>query len=122
MNLAKIFQDEMATKSPKDGKELLLLVFDEISNLWNLYDGTLYFALRRVLGMLKETPIWSFFLSTQSSTAHFVPTKEVEISERIILEELTILPPFLALQLDVNALQAVKQDFNAELKKPMSKF
>jgi len=72
--------------------------------------------------MLKETSIWSFFLSTQSSTAHLVPTKEVEISERIILGELTILPPFLALQLDVNALQAVKQDFNAELKKPMSKF
>src|SRR5206468_3107202 len=63
--------------------ELLLLVFDEAANLWvgpnnTEKDGTVYFTLRRMLGMLKDLPIWSFLLSTQSSTEVLVPSWAVE--------------------------------------------
>ena len=44
---------------PRETKELLLLVFDEAANLWHRpnkteRDGTPYFVLRRILGMVKN--------------------------------------------------------------------
>ena len=47
-------------KRNRKTEELLLLVFDEAANLWvgpqnTEKDGTLFFVLRRMLGMLKET-------------------------------------------------------------------
>src|SRR5206468_3124324 len=106
-------------------KELLLVVFDEASSLWvgdERKDGARYFAVRRVLGILKCTPIWSFFLSTQSSTKSLMPSRELEDSDRVKAGELDILEPFLAFQLDVAAMQAAQDNYDAERRKPMSRF
>ena len=112
---------------PRNTQELLLLVFDEAASLWvrrnkRDIDGTHFFVLRRVLWMLKETPIWSFFLSTQSSTETLLPSWELENSDRVKAGELTILEPFLALPLDVAASKELADNCNAELRKPISKF
>jgi len=115
------------TEGPKKTKELLFLVFDEAANLWPLTkekkkDGTPFFVLRRMLGMLKDLPIWTFFLSTQSSTEALIPSWELENSDRIRAGELIPLEPFLAFQLDLEAFKIMELNYDAELKKPMSQF
>ena len=111
----------------RDRPELLFLVFDEAANLWvcpdgKLKDGTHYFVLRRVLRMLREMSVWSFFLSTESSTEAHVPSWVLERSDRIKVGNLQNLEPFLAFPLDVEASQALENDYDAELRKPMSEF
>jgi hypothetical protein len=111
-------------KGSRKSKELLLIVFDEATNLWvgsgEEKNGAPYFALHRVLGMLKSTSVWSFFLSTQSSTKSLMPSRQLEGSSRVKAGELNIFEPFLALQLDVAASQASRD--NMERRKSMSKF
>src|SRR5436305_2902122 len=83
---------EALNKRPKGNRkteELLLLAFDEAANLWvgpsnKKKDGTLFFTLRRILGILKDTPLWTFLLSTQSSTEVLLPSWAVESSNRIL--------------------------------------
>src|SRR4029077_4848618 len=89
-------------KDTRENKELLLMVFEEAANLWvgsDKKNGAPYFALRRVLGMLKSTPIWSFLLSTQSSIQSIMPSWELESSSRVKAGRLNILELFLAFQL-----------------------
>src|SRR5436305_692201 len=72
-------------KQTRETKSLLLFVFDEAANLWvDKKNGDPFFALRRALGMLKTTPIWSFLLSTQSGIGSLLPSKELEVSEQIL--------------------------------------
>ena len=91
-------------------KELLLFVFDEAANLWigpEGKNGNPFFALRRVLSLLKNVPIWSFLLSTQSAIGSLLPPRELDRSHRIREGGLSTLEPFLALQLNIAASQAV---------------
>jgi hypothetical protein len=112
---------------PRETKELLLLVFDEAANFWlqpnkTKKDGTPFFVLRRILGMLKNEPIWSFFLSTQSSTEALMSSWELENSGRVRAGELNLLEPFLACPLDVEAFKIMERNYDAELRKTMSQF
>jgi len=104
----------------------VLLVFDEAANLWiessKEKNGAPYFAIRRVLGMLKNYPIWSFLLSTQSSTESLLPSREVESSSRLNAGLLKVLEPFLALQLDVADIEEVRKNSDAVRKTPMKDF
>jgi hypothetical protein len=102
-------------------------VFDEATNLWigpEGKDGSPFFALRRVLGLLKDVPIWSFLLSTQSTVGSLLPPREIDRSHRIRVGGLSTLEPFLALQLNIAASQAAdsKVGFDEAWRKPMSQF
>ena len=110
----------------KAAKPLLLFVFDEAANLWTDQgrNGNPFYALRRVLGLLKDIPIWSFLLSTQSTTESLLPPRDIDHSDRMRVGELSTLEPFLGLQLDVAAGEAVatKEGLGKERRKPMSQF
>jgi len=122
-----IFSDE-SQAATKAAKPLLLFVFDEAANLWVSTDqgrnGDPFYALRRVLGLLKDFPIWSFLLSTQSTTGSLLPPRDIDRSARMRVGELSTLEPFLGLQLDVAAEEAVttEEGLSKERKKPMSQF
>ena len=111
----------------KAAKPLLLFVFDEAANLWAPDQGrneNPFYALRRVLGLLKDIPIWSFLLSTQSTIGSLLPPRDIDHSPRMRVGELSTLKPFLGLQLDVAAGEAVatKEGFDKERRKAMSQF
>lgn len=112
----------------KAAKPLLLFVFDEAANLWVTTNqersGYPFYALRRVLGLLKDIPIWSFLLSTQSTTGSLLPPRDIDRSNRMRFGELSTLEPFLGLQLDVAAGEAVatREGLDKERRKPMSQF
>jgi hypothetical protein len=72
--------------------------------------------------VLKDLPVWSFLLSTQLNTEYLSPPPEAWSSGRVIQGNFRILEPFLALPLDVAASEAMVDDYDAELIKPMSKF
>jgi len=97
-------------------------VFDEVAALLSQNTYERYFALRRVVAMLKDLPIWSFFLSTLSN-AKFLPLFDgVERADRITQKKETLTEPFLALPLDVVASKALQTGYKAELDRPMSQF
>ena len=106
-------------KGPK--KEMVLLVFDEVSTLFK-DSGAHFFVLRRCIAILKDLPIWSLFLSTLSSSKFMPPYSEVEQSDRVLEKKETLLEPFLALPLDIVASKALETDYDAELDRPMSEF
>ena len=95
---------------------LFVMVFDEASSLLKLDDSGepdpgRYHALNRIIGCLKEYPMWFFFLSTESQVGLLLPAKDAERtgnfsndpSARIAIgsHSLERFPPFLGLQLDV---------------------
>jgi hypothetical protein len=111
----------------KAAKPLLLFVFDEAANLWapdQGRDDNSFYALRRVLGLLKDIPIWSFLLSTQSTIGSLLPPRDIDHSARMRVGELSTVEPFLGLQLDVAAKEAVvtKEGLDKERRKAMSQF
>ena len=109
-----------------ENKALVLLVFDEAANLWiessKEKNGAPYFAIRRVLGMLQNNPIWGFLLSTQSSTESLLRSRDLESSSRVNAGLLKFLEPFLALQLDVADIEEVRKNSDAVRKTPMKDF
>jgi hypothetical protein len=112
----------------KAAKQLLLFAFDEAASLWVTADGKKtgnpFYALRRVLGLLKDIPIWSLLLSTQSTTGSLLPPRETDISTRMRDGRLNTIEPFLGLQVDIAAEEAVAtiEGFEEEKRKPMSQF
>src|ERR1700733_7802246 len=67
----------------KDNGPLLAMVFDEASSLFELdgsdkLDPGRYHALNRIIGCLKEYPMWFFFLSTESQVGLLLPAKDAE--------------------------------------------
>ena len=96
---------------------LLVCVFDEASSLLSYKDSRIveagiYVALNRIISCLKEYSMWFFFLSTESKVEEIVLADDNygddnfvnRNSNRFVDDEedvLTRVPPFLALQLDV---------------------
>jgi hypothetical protein len=95
----------------------LAVVFDEASSLLKR-DGSgnpdpgRYHALNQIISLLKKFLMWFFFLSTESQVGVLVPANDAErtgdysydTSARIAIPcgtSLKRIPPFLALQLDV---------------------
>ena len=72
--------------------------------------------------MIKEEPIWSFFLSTQSNTEAVAPSRDLENSGRITAGELSHIEPFIAFRLDLEASKAMEHNYDAELRKPVLQF
>lgn len=117
----------------------LVVVFDEASSLVRDTkmnpDTRAYVALNRILSCLKTHPIWTFFLSTESSIRHLIPpdtdkpadpqTSSARQGERGDTDPpLERFPPFLALQMDIEDRRRVTNpDFEVvEFSKPFSEF
>lgn len=117
----------------------LVVVFDEASSLVRDTkknpDTRAYVALNRILSCLKTHPIWTFFLSTESSISHLIPpdtdkpadpqTNSSRQGERgDTAHPLERFPPFLALQMDIEDRRRVMNpDLEAaEFSKPFSDF
>jgi len=135
-NLMKNLQQCRDASNPDP---LLVIVFDEASNLMKmppLYkpDPGLYVALNRVISCLKKFHVWSFFLS-KSLIGHVVPPINAVLtgdylrdsSARVGFEantELKRLPPFVALQLDIEDRRRMQDPMlrEEELLKPLGRF
>lgn len=76
------------------------LVIDEIS-LLNDFDPNLLLALRRALRLLRQLPIWTFFLDTSSGLAILAPASDADGSSRVVHNNLQRVKPFFALSIDI---------------------
>ena len=134
--------DNLQQTHPRGNNDpLLVIVFDEASSIiretasHEPYPG-LYIALNRIISCLKEYPLWSFFLSTESSIGQLIPPDnakrtgnyQLDSSARYVLPEikppLKRFPPFVALQLDVENRRRMQDPDRRveELRKPLSDF
>ena len=96
-----------ATTTPiaedSDKGPLLFLAFDEAANLFKSDSDVRFAALRRVLKLHNEFPIWSVFLSTKSRIEYPDPPEKADPSARIRNQRLSRIYPFIGLELDVEA-------------------
>lgn len=81
LNLLKKFPN---TSSKDKYDPFLVFTIDEASSLLILGEGGdvktgLYVAMNRILSCLKESPIWFFFLSTESKAESLVPANEMSL-------------------------------------------
>jgi hypothetical protein len=117
----------------------LVVVFDEASSLLKepgepgaIRSGR-YIALNRIMGCLKEYPIWFFIISTESQVGTIVPPDNVEQtgdcdeipslrSTSDTGTQLKRIPPFLALQLNIEDKRRMRDSTQDELGKSLSDF
>jgi hypothetical protein len=137
----KILIDNLQQTHPRGNNDpFLVIVFDEASSMIDTASHEpcpgLYIALNRIISCLKEYPLWSFFLSTESSIGQLVPPgnakrigdSSLDRSARLVLDKekppLKRFPPFVALQLDVGDRRRMQNPDNRveELRKPLSYF
>src|SRR5437588_9224821 len=107
-----------------DDDPLLLLAFDEAANLFKSDDDVRFAALRRVLRLLNQFPIWSLFLSTKSRIEYFDPPERADPSGRIRGQRLSRISPFIGIELDVEASRKLADPdlCSQELVKPLCDF
>ena len=107
-----------------DKGPLLFLAFDEAANLFKSDSDVRFAALRRVLRLLNEFPIWSVFLSTKSQIEYLDPPEKADPSARIRNQRLSRICPFIGLELDVEASRRLADPAlcSQELKKPLCHF
>src|SRR5437588_1127771 len=107
-----------------DDDPLLLLAFDEAANLFKSDDDVRFAALRRVLRLLNQFPIWSLFLSTKSRIEYFDPPERADPSGRIRGQRLSRISPFVGNELDVEACRRLADPdlCSQELVKPLCDF
>lgn len=92
-------------------KEPVFFIFDEVKHLFEDKEGDiLYSALRRVLRLLGDHPIWALFLSTQSHVQYFVQADSADPSSQIRNRYLVRVESFYGLEVDI------------EMGKPLSQF
>ena len=124
--LHKPFKDLMdLTPAGKSRPVQLVLAFDEASNLIH-NDGTQakdmrYSSLKRVLRSLFDLPIWTVFLSTDSKIEQFIVPANLDGSARIVKGIFERVPPFIALDTNIEAKRRYRED-PQEIKKPMKQF
>ena len=81
----------------------MFLDFDEASYLLGVNGRGCFFpALRRILQVLRQQPIWTFLLSTNSVMGLLAKPSYNEQSQRLVAQHLQIYDPFIALQLDLS--------------------
>lgn len=124
---------------------LMVFALDEVSNLFaannnnNTNEG-IYVALNRIISCLKEYPVWFFFLSTNSRIEDLFPSDEMRFKgnsghrasagksfhqpspESESEPPLKRIPPFVALQLDIEDRRVMRENPNLELQKPIRDF
>ena len=97
-----IQRTEVATNNPaaekSDGDPLLFLAFDEAANRFKIENDVWFAALRRVLRLLNDYPIWSLFLSTKSRIEYWDPPEKEDPSSRIRSQRLSRICPFIGIQ------------------------
>lgn len=108
-------------------KTTTLFVFDEAAYLTKKnthIDCTFYLALRRVLGVLRQYPIWALFLSTESHIEHFAQASSADSSSRIREGVLARVDPFCGLQMDIEMNRRYNNESlrEVEMRKPLSQF
>ena len=115
--------DTHAAKNP-NGDRLLFLAFDEAANLFKSDGDVRFAALRRVLQLLNQFPIWSLFLSTKSQIDYLDPREKDDPSARIRQHKLSRFSPFIGIELDVEASRRLADPSLCpqELVKPLSDF
>jgi len=109
------------------GKVPVFFVFDEIVNLVPSNgdrngDSRIHQALRRVIRLLSDSPVWCVFLSTRAAITQIAPPVEKDPSARVKRSEFTRCPPFYSFPLDVHLQAALFRDLNAQLSKPLAQY
>ena len=101
----------------------LFLVFDEASHLFDGNSGGYFFpALRRILRLLRQQPIWTFLLSTNSTMECLVKPTNEEQSQRLVTHHLERYDPFIALQLDLSMVEKMCSGKEQVLRTPLNTF
>ncbi|KAF8430602.1 hypothetical protein BGX38DRAFT_1146839 [Terfezia claveryi] len=101
----------------------LLLVFDESSRLFDTSGGGHFFpALRRILRVLRQQPIWTFLLSTDSAMDLLAKPSNEEQSQRLVIHQLGRYDPFIALQLDLSMVEKMSSCKGQLLRTPLNGF
>ena len=80
-----------------------------------------YSSLKCVLQSLFNLPIWTVFLSTDSKIEQFIVPANLDGSARIVKGILERVPPFIALDTNIEAKRHYRED-PQEIKKPMKQF
>jgi hypothetical protein len=138
-NAAEELKKSLEKLQPEnDYDPLLVVVFDEASSLLKEpgekeESPGRYIALNRIMSCLREYRIWFFIISTESQVGAIVPPDNAErsgdyvkdVSMRHVLAKsdarLRRIPPFLALPLNIEDVEAMK-DQDRELSKTLSDF
>jgi hypothetical protein len=84
----------------------------------------LFVAFRRVVSFMRDSPIWTFLLSTRSCLDALMPAFELDQSSRIHKGTLSIVEPFYGLSMDLETSQRLNdpQLESGEQKKPLGDF
>jgi len=88
-----------------DKKPLVLLEFDEAYTMTKLqhtetFNWSNFHVVQRVLRTMKESLVFSVFLSTTGKISEFVPSKQKDPSNRINAGELKLIQPYTDLGFD----------------------
>ena len=101
----------------------LPLVFDEASRLFDVNGGGCFFpALRRILQVLRQQPVWTFLLSTNSAMDLLAKPSYEEQSQRLVTHQLQRYDPFIALQLDLSMVEKMSTCKEQLLHTPLNTF
>jgi hypothetical protein len=95
--------DERQHKTP-----LVILAFDEAHVLTTVQNGVLwsnFSELRHALRGLNRLPCFSLFLSTTGKISQFTPSKDDDVSLRVVDGDLTLIQPFTDIGFDALAIK-----------------
>ena len=104
------------------GRVPLFFMFDEVSHLFINGDPCIYVALRRVIWVLADYPVWTFLLSTESAIAHVAPAAGNDPSARINTVQYSRIQPFISFPVDIHVTKALSTDSTAQLTKPLAEY
>jgi hypothetical protein len=104
--------------------EAHVLVWEPAGNTWSKFS-----EFRRALRSIRSYPIFSVFLSTTGRVHAFIPSSREDLSARLMLRSLSLLPPFTELGFDqmvgkireneVNIGEVVKNEFMCRFGRPL---
>ncbi|KAA8908792.1 hypothetical protein FN846DRAFT_1010507 [Sphaerosporella brunnea] len=114
---------DLIAMAPNPETAALFFAFDELANL--LADGRdqrRVLALRRVVRVLRELPVWTFGLSTQAPISLLAPSLKEDPSRRVVRGDLAPVEPFYSFPLDVKARLLLMDDKASCLALPFDRF
>ncbi|KAF8537370.1 hypothetical protein BDD12DRAFT_982204 [Trichophaea hybrida] len=100
----------------------LFFMFDEVSNLVVDKKATVYTALRRVLRLVSDKPVWTFLLSTNSPLSYIAPAAYDNSSLRVQESNLPTIAPFYSFALDLAANGMMQTNSALQLENPLHEF
>ena len=99
----------------------MFLTFDEISTIC---EASLepYTALRRIIRVMSDHPIWTFVLSTKSPLGFVAPSSSKDASSRVNMADLLRVPPFYTFPMDIEASRAMTENPDRMKSLPMAEY